>query len=71
MSVEVTTNMPGNIWRLLVTEGQRVSKGDALFVMEVMKTEVAHPAPVAGTVTAIHITEGDDVEGGTVAIVID
>ena len=31
-----------------------------LFILEVMKTEVPHNAPAAGTVKAVHITEGQE-----------
>jgi len=42
MTTEVTTTVPGNIWKVLVKEGDQVKKGDILFIMEVMKTEVNH-----------------------------
>ena len=48
MTTEVTTKVPGNIWKVLVQEGDQVKKGDILFIMEVMKTEVNHDSPVDG-----------------------
>ncbi len=45
--------------------------GDTLFIMEVMKTEVAHDASVDGTVAEVRITEGEEgLEAGILAIVI-
>jgi biotin carboxyl carrier protein len=42
-----------------------------LFILEVMKTEVPHSAGSDGTVTAVHITEGQEgVDAGTVAVEI-
>ena len=42
MTTEVKTTVPGNMWKVLVKEGDAVKKGDTLFIMEVMKTEVHH-----------------------------
>ena len=54
MATEVKTTVPGNMWKVLVKEGDMVKKGDPLFIMEVMKTEVHHDAPVAVSYT--HLT---------------
>ena len=51
MATEVKTTVPGNMWKVLVKEGDVVKKGDPLFIMEVMKTEVHHDAPVDGKIT--------------------
>ena len=72
MSTEVLTSVPGNIWKVLVNVGDEVREGDVLFIMEVMKSEVNHNAPINGTVTEVNIQ--NDLEGvspGTIAIVID
>ncbi len=72
MPEEVTTETPGNVWKVLVKPGDRVQPGATLFIMEVMKTEVAHNATSAGTVKAVHITEGQEgVDAGIVAVEID
>jgi len=72
MTTEVTTTVPGNIWKVLVKEGDQVKKGDTLFIMEVMKTEVNHDSPVDGKVTKINIVNDQEgVDPGTIAIVIE
>ena len=55
MTTEVITTVPGNIWKVLVKEGDQVKKGDTLFIMEVMKTEVNHNSPIEGKVVKINI----------------
>ena len=55
MSTEVLTSVPGNIWKVLVNVGDEVREGDVLFIMEVMKSEVNHNAPVNGTVSEVNI----------------
>jgi acetyl-CoA carboxylase biotin carboxyl carrier protein len=72
MAEQVKTQSPGNIWKVLVKTGDAVREGDVLFIMEVMKMEFPHEAPCAGTVAAVHITEGqENVDGDMVAIEID
>ena len=56
----VKTMTAGNVWKVLVKPGDTVAAGDPLFIMEVMKMEVAHEASVAGTVTAVHVREGQE-----------
>ncbi len=58
MATEVCAQTAGNMWKVLVKPGDTVKAGDTLFIMEVMKMEVAHDAPVDGTVTAVHVAEG-------------
>ena len=72
MTIEVTTKVPGNIWKVLVKEEDQVQKGDTLFIMEVMKTEVNHDAPVDGKVVKVNIVNDQEgVDPGSVAIIIE
>ena len=72
MTTEVKTTEPGNIWKVLVKEGDLVKKGDILFIMEVMKTEVNHDSPVDGKVTKVNIVNDQEgIDPGTIAIVIE
>ncbi len=68
MAEQVTTEVPGNVWKVLVKPGDAVKSGDVLFILEVMKTEVAHNATGEGTVTAVHINEEDAVDAGQPAV---
>ncbi|TDI54032.1 MAG: acetyl-CoA carboxylase biotin carboxyl carrier protein subunit [Alphaproteobacteria bacterium] len=71
MAEQVHTQIPGNVWKLLVKAGDAVKAGDTLFILEVMKTEVPHTAEGDGTVSAVHIEEGQEgVEAGTLAVEI-
>ena len=58
MPTEVRTQTAGNMWKVLVKPGDAVKAGETLFIMEVMKMEVAHEAPADGTVQAVHVAEG-------------
>ena len=72
MATEVNTSVPGNMWKVLVKEGDTVKKGDNLFIMEVMKTEVHHDSPVDGTVIKVNVVNDQEgIDPGTVAIIIE
>ena len=58
MATEVRTQTAGNMWKVSVKPGDAVKAGDTLFIMEVMKMEVAHEAPADGVVSAVHVAEG-------------
>ncbi len=58
---DVTTPMPGRVVKILVAEGAKVKTGDAVLIIEAMKMENHVTAPIAGTVKAIHVKEGDHV----------
>jgi pyruvate carboxylase subunit B len=57
----VTTSMPGTIVEILVITGDLISAGTPLLITEAMKMETEIQSPVAGRVTAIHVTKGDSV----------
>jgi acetyl-CoA/propionyl-CoA carboxylase biotin carboxyl carrier protein len=60
----VTAPMPGTILSLSVAQGQAVSIGDTLGVMEAMKMELALKAPIDGVVAEVNATEGEQVSMG-------
>ncbi len=58
---DVTSSMPGTIIDVLVEVGSEVNAGDPVLVTEAMKMETEIQAPIAGTVSAIHVAKGDSV----------
>lgn len=67
----VTTTMPGNIVDVLVKEGDTVSAGDPVLVIEAMKMETEVKASTSGKVAAVHIKKGDRVTPGEVLVEIE
>lgn len=57
----VTTSMPGTIIDVLVSVDDRVEAGTPVLITEAMKMETEIQAPVAGIITAIHVSKGDAV----------
>ena len=56
--------LPGNVWKVMVKEGQEVKEGDILIILEAMKMENEIYSPSNGTVAAVHVAEGASVNGG-------
>lgn len=67
---EVSTPMPGVIVRLLVEEGQSVTSGQVLLVVEAMKMENEYSAAVDGVVAKLHVAAGDTVAANTLLVSI-
>ncbi len=63
--------MPGKIIRILVAEGDTVAEGDVICILEAMKMENELKAPQAGTVKALYVQPGQDVESGAVLVDIE
>ncbi len=63
--------MPGHVRAVQVAEGERVAKGQTLFVLEAMKMEIRIPAPRSGTLARVLVQPGQPVERETELAVID
>ena len=61
---KVGSSIPGKIVKVLVSEGEKVQKGDKLFIAEAMKMETNIVANIDGKVKDIFVREGDMVESG-------
>ncbi len=61
---EIGANIPGNIVKVLVKEGDEVNEKQPVAVVEAMKMETNILAPMKGTVDKIYVTEGQQVKAG-------
>jgi len=67
---EVRAEMVANVWKVVVAEGDPVSDGDTLVILESMKMEIPVLAEGDGTVATLAVREGDVVQEGDVIAVI-
>lgn len=67
----VKAPLPGNIFKMLVSEGDTVAKGDTVLIMEAMKMENEVKAEKDGVVKEIKVSEGDAVLQSDVLIVME
>ena len=71
MAEDVLAEIVATVLEVLVREGDPVSTGDTLVLLESMKMEIPVLAEVAGTVTAVHVAAGDQIQAGHLIAVID
>ncbi|MCF7969964.1 MAG: sodium-extruding oxaloacetate decarboxylase subunit alpha [Methylococcaceae bacterium] len=67
---DISTSMPGNVVEVMVKDGDQVTMGTTLFIIEAMKMETEIKAQVAGLVANVHIKKGDRVTPGEALIQI-
>ncbi|MFB6266086.1 MAG: acetyl-CoA carboxylase biotin carboxylase subunit [Halodesulfurarchaeum sp.] len=67
----VTADMQGTILSVDVAEGDEVTSGDVLVVLEAMKMENDVVASRAGRVGSVAVSEGDSVDMGDTLVVIE
>ncbi|MGW4643847.1 biotin/lipoyl-binding carrier protein [Sphaerisporangium sp. NPDC004334] len=68
---EVRAEMVANVWKIVVAEGDEVSEGDTLVILESMKMEIPVLAEDSGVVTRLKVAEGDVIQEGDLIAVIE
>ena len=63
-SVEIHSQTPGNVWKVLVNPGDTVNEGDKIMILEAMKMEIDIPAPKSGKIASINVNVNDAVTDG-------
>jgi acetyl-CoA carboxylase biotin carboxyl carrier protein len=67
---EVRAEMVANVWKVVAAQGDAVSDGDTLVILESMKMEIPVLAESSGTLTELKVAEGQVVQEGDVIAVI-
>jgi len=62
--------LPGNVLRIEVSQGDEVSEGDVLVVVEAMKMETEIKSPFSGKVLSVDVNQGDKVQTGQTLVTI-
>lgn len=60
----VISPMPGTVVRLMAAQGDTVTKGQPVLVLEAMKMENEITAVKGGVISAMYVAEGQTVSGG-------
>ena len=67
----VKAYMPGRVVALLASEGDSLTAGQGVVVLEAMKMENEIKTDHPGTLVKLHVTEGQAVEGGDVLFEVE
>jgi urea carboxylase len=63
-TISTRCTMPGSVWKILVSPGQEVKKGDELIIVESMKMEFSQSATCDGIVEQVYVKPGDHIQAG-------
>lgn len=66
----VKAALPGNVLKVLVSEGDTIEEGDVIAVIEAMKMETEIKSPASGTIQSVEIEVGNKVQTGQVLVTI-
>lgn len=70
MATNVAAHITGTVWKIEVKEGDSVSEGQTLVILESMKMEMPVESPSGGKVEKIHCTEGQAVNEGDALVTL-
>lgn len=54
----IVSVIPGTVFKVLVSEGDKVEEGDKLLILEAMKMKNIITIPYSGIIKKIHVSEG-------------
>jgi len=63
-SIEINSQTPGNVWKILKTAGESVAEGEQIMILEAMKMEIDIVAEKAGVIKSIDVNVNDTVVDG-------
>lgn len=67
----VESEVTGKVWKIEVSEGDQVSAGDVLIILESMKMEIPIESPESGTVKEILVAAEESIDEDQVVAIID
>ncbi len=70
-SVEVHSQTPGNVWKVVANVGDTLKEGDPIMILEAMKMEIDIPAPKDGVLKSINVNVNDAVQDGQLLATMD
>lgn len=71
MGHRIESELVANVLTVHVDEGQSVTAGDELVLLESMKMEIPVLAEGPGRITEVKVSAGDVVQEGEVLVIID
>jgi pyruvate carboxylase subunit B len=63
-SIEINSQTPGNVWKILKAAGDSVNEGEQIMILEAMKMEIDIVADKAGVIKSIEVNTNDAVIDG-------
>ncbi|ANB55866.1 biotin/lipoyl attachment protein [Anoxybacillus sp. B7M1] len=68
---QIVATMAGNVWKIVVSVGEKIEEGQDVVILESMKMEIPIAAEASGVVKEIHVQEGDFVNEGDLLLELE
>ena len=65
------TQMPGKVVKLMFKEGDKISKGETVLILEAMKMENEIKSGAEGIIKSVNVKEGQALEAGFLMVEIE
>lgn len=69
--MKITSEIAGSVWKIIAEPGAVLAADDVILILESMKMEIPLTAPRAGTLSKLHVNEGDMVSEGQLMATLD
>ncbi len=70
-AIEINSQTPGNVWKILKAAGDTVEEGEQIMILEAMKMEIDIVAEKAGVIKSIEVNTNDAVIDGQLLATMD
>ena len=70
-AIEINSQTPGNVWKILKAAGDSVEEGEQIMILEAMKMEIDIVAEKAGVIKSIEVNTNDAVIDGQLLATMD
>lgn len=71
MRIKITSEIAGQVWKLLAQQGDELAADAPIVILESMKMEIPILAPTAGKIIELHVVEEDMVAEDQLICVIE
>jgi biotin carboxyl carrier protein len=68
---EIRAELAATVWKVVVSEGDRVEDGDILVILESMKMDIPILSEVTGQVIELAVCEGDAIQEGDLIATVE
>ena len=68
---EIKASMAGNVWKIVVEQGEAVDAGQDVVILESMKMEIPISSEIKGLIKEIKVEEGSFVNEGDVLMILE
>jgi len=68
---EIQATMAGTVWKIEASEGESISPGQTVLILESMKMEIPIESPESGKISKVNVSSGDFVNEGDVLFILE